>query len=73
MAAGTRDLSYEVTALARRSWWVFLLTGIAWLIFSLVVFRFNAASIKGIGYLAGVIFIVAGFEMTTSESCVVEP
>jgi uncharacterized membrane protein HdeD (DUF308 family) len=53
-------LSYEATALARRAWWVFLLTGIAWLIFSLIVFRFNAASIKGIGYLAGAIFIVAG-------------
>jgi uncharacterized membrane protein HdeD (DUF308 family) len=54
------DLSYEATALARRAWWVFLLTGIAWLIFSLVVFRFDTTSVKGIGYLAGAIFIVAG-------------
>ena len=55
-----RDLTYETTAAARRYWWVFLITGILWLIFSLIVFRFNAASIKGIGYLAGAIFIVAG-------------
>jgi uncharacterized membrane protein HdeD (DUF308 family) len=54
------DLSYGATSYARRWWWVFLLTGIAWLVFSLIVFRFDAASIKGIGYLAGVIFIVAG-------------
>jgi uncharacterized membrane protein HdeD (DUF308 family) len=53
-------LRYEATAAARRVWWLFLLTGIAWLIFSLVVFRFNATSIKGIGYLAGAIFVVAG-------------
>jgi uncharacterized membrane protein HdeD (DUF308 family) len=55
-----QDLSYEATATARRFWWVFLLTGIAWLIFSLIVFRFDTASIKGIGYLAGAIFLVAG-------------
>ncbi len=55
-----RVLSYEATSTAKRFWWVFLLTGIAWLIFSLIVFRFNTASIKGIGYLAGAIFLVAG-------------
>ena len=54
------ELSYELTALARRAWWVFLLSGIAWLIFSLIVFRFDTTSVKGIGYLAGAIFIVAG-------------
>jgi uncharacterized membrane protein HdeD (DUF308 family) len=54
------ELGYEATALARRSWWVFLLSGIAWLIFSLIVFRFDTASVQGIGYLAGAIFIVAG-------------
>jgi uncharacterized membrane protein HdeD (DUF308 family) len=53
-------LAYEATAPARRYWWIFLITGIAWLVFSLIVFRFDTASIKGIGYLAGVIFIVAG-------------
>jgi uncharacterized membrane protein HdeD (DUF308 family) len=55
-----RDLTYEATAAAKRYWWIFLITGIAWLIFSLIVFRFDAASVKGIGYLAGAIFIVAG-------------
>jgi uncharacterized membrane protein HdeD (DUF308 family) len=55
-----RDLTYEATSTARRYWWIFLITGIAWTVFSLIVFRFDAASIKGIGYLAGAIFIVAG-------------
>ncbi len=54
------SMAYEATAVARRYWWIFLVTGIAWLIFSLIVFRFDTASVKGIGYLAGVIFIVAG-------------
>lgn len=55
-----RDLTYAATAPARRYWWVFLITGIAWTVFSLIVFRFDAASVKGIGYLAGAIFVVAG-------------
>ena len=54
------DMGYEATALARRWWWVFLVTGILWCVFSLIVFRFDAASVKGIGYLAGAIFLVAG-------------
>src|SRR4249919_3192780 len=55
-----QGLTYEATATAKRFWWVFLITGILWLIFSLIVFRFDARSVKGIGYLAGAIFIVAG-------------
>src|SRR5262245_63060164 len=60
MRSPLRDLTYEATESARRFWWIFLITGILWTIFSIIVFRFNAASIKGIGYLAGAIFIVAG-------------
>jgi uncharacterized membrane protein HdeD (DUF308 family) len=55
-----KDLAHEATEPARRFWWVFLLTGIAWVIFSIIVFRFDTASVKGIGYLAGAIFLVAG-------------
>jgi uncharacterized membrane protein HdeD (DUF308 family) len=54
------DLAHEATEPARRFWWIFLLTGIAWVIFSLIVFRFDTTSVKGIGYLAGAIFLVAG-------------
>ena len=43
-----------------RHWWVFLITGTAWLFFSLILFRFNITSAKSIGVLAGIIFLIAG-------------
>jgi uncharacterized membrane protein HdeD (DUF308 family) len=41
-------------------WWVFLITGIGWLILSLIMFRFNMTSAKTIGILAGIVFLAAG-------------
>ena len=40
-------------------WWLFLLTGVAWLIISLVVLRFTIASVATVGVLIGVVFLVA--------------
>lgn len=42
-------------------WWVFLITGTAWFVLSLLMFRFNITSVNTIGILAGVVFLVAGF------------
>lgn len=41
-------------------WWIFLITGTAWLCFSLILFRFDITSAKSIGVLAGIIFLIAG-------------
>jgi len=41
-------------------WWIFLITGTAWLCFSLILFRFDITSAKSIGILAGIIFLIAG-------------
>jgi uncharacterized membrane protein HdeD (DUF308 family) len=41
-------------------WWVFLITGTAWLVLSLIMFRFDITSAKTIGVLAGIVFLVAG-------------
>ena len=41
-------------------WWFFLITGTAWLVLSLVIFRFDITSVKSIGVLAGIIFLFAG-------------
>jgi len=43
-----------------RWWWVFLVTGTAWLVLSLIMFRFDITSVKSIGILAGIIFLIAG-------------
>jgi len=51
-------------------WWVFLITGIAWLVFALIVFQWNYTSVAAISYLFGVVAIVAGvnewFEISIS-------
>ena len=39
-------------------WWLFLVTGIAWLIIAVMVLRFNPASITTVGVLLGVLFLL---------------
>jgi len=41
-------------------WWVFLITGTAWFVLSLIMFRFDITSAKTVGILAGIVFLVAG-------------
>jgi len=50
----------EVAREAARLWWLFLLMGIAWLVFSLVIFRFDVTSAATIAILFGVVAVVAG-------------
>lgn len=40
-------------------WWLMLITGIAWLVISVVVLRFRLTSITTVGVLIGVVFLVA--------------
>ena len=42
-------------------WWLFLVTGIAWLIIAVMVLRFTPASINTVGVLMGVLFLLGGF------------
>src|SRR5262245_33127569 len=43
-----------------RYWWVYLVTGIAWLIIAWLVLRLNQTSVTTVGVLIGVVFIGAG-------------
>jgi uncharacterized membrane protein HdeD (DUF308 family) len=43
-----------------RYWWVFLVSGIAWLLIAWVVLRGNQTSIAAVGVLIGVVFLLAG-------------
>jgi uncharacterized membrane protein HdeD (DUF308 family) len=45
---------------ATKWWWVFLITGILWLIISLIVFRFNITSVGAVGVLVACFVILAG-------------
>lgn len=50
----------EISRDAAGWWWLFLITGIAWLVFSLILFRFDITSVGSIGILFGVVAISAG-------------
>jgi uncharacterized membrane protein HdeD (DUF308 family) len=43
-----------------RNWWVFLVTGIAWLVVAWLVLRLNETSLSTVGILLGVVFLAAG-------------
>ena len=61
MDDGTAIGSRSRAGLARLAgpWWIFLLTGIAWLILAWIALRFAPASIPTVGVLLGVYFLVA--------------
>jgi uncharacterized membrane protein HdeD (DUF308 family) len=41
-------------------WWLFLLTGIGWLIFALLVFQWDYTTVYAISFLFGAIALIAG-------------
>jgi uncharacterized membrane protein HdeD (DUF308 family) len=50
----------EVVEKAADRWWLFLLSGIAWLVFSLIIFQWNYTTVYAISYLFGFIALFAG-------------
>ena len=51
--------------LARRltgPWWAYLLAGIAWVVISVIILRFNIASVATIGLLLGALFLLSAVE-----------
>jgi len=49
----------EMMEEASDRWWVFLLTGIAWLVFALIVFQWNYTTVYAISFLFGVVALSA--------------
>jgi uncharacterized membrane protein HdeD (DUF308 family) len=59
----TTDMMFEEREFveeAAGSWWLFLLTGIAWLVFALLVFQWDYTTVYAISYLFGVVAIIGG-------------
>lgn len=40
-----------------RRWWIFLISGFAWLIIAAIVLRFDLSSVASIGLLLGIVFL----------------
>jgi len=38
-------------------WWVFLITGLAWMLIAVIVLRFDATSVATVGFLIGALFV----------------
>jgi uncharacterized membrane protein HdeD (DUF308 family) len=60
---GTMDMMFEereVVEDAADKWWLFLLTGIAWLVFALLVFQWDFTTVYAVSFLFGVVAVIAG-------------
>jgi uncharacterized membrane protein HdeD (DUF308 family) len=59
---GWMDATFEEREVVERAagrWWVFLLMGIGWLVFALILFQWDYATVSAISYLFGVTLLVA--------------
>ena len=50
----------EVLDEAASRWWLFLLTGIGWLVFALLVFQWDFTTVYAVSFLFGFVALVAG-------------
>jgi len=49
----------RLTVSATDNWWVLLITGIAWTIVSIVIFRFDYSTVTAVGVLFGIIILAS--------------
>jgi uncharacterized membrane protein HdeD (DUF308 family) len=54
------EIRREATGFAK-NWWLFLITGLAWLLVSVLVLRFDITSLTTVGILLGVMFLAFAF------------
>jgi uncharacterized membrane protein HdeD (DUF308 family) len=51
---------HEVLESASGAWWLFLVTGIGWLVFALLLFQWDYTTVYAISYLFGIVALFAG-------------
>ena len=61
MEAMDADMA-EATGMVAKWWWMWLVTGIIWVILSLVILQFDTASVTTFGVIMGIFFLLAGFQ-----------
>jgi len=60
----------EVLGQFGRLWWLWLITGIAWIIIALIILQFDQASVTTVGVLIGLMFLLSGFQQFVVASVV---
>jgi uncharacterized membrane protein HdeD (DUF308 family) len=58
IAPAFREATREITGY----WWTWLVAGIAWIVISLVILQFDAASVTTVSVLLGLMFALAGIQ-----------
>jgi uncharacterized membrane protein HdeD (DUF308 family) len=58
MTAGFLGTARKITSY----WWIWLVTGISWIVISLVILQFDDASVTTVGILVGLMFVFAGIQ-----------
>jgi uncharacterized membrane protein HdeD (DUF308 family) len=61
MTVGMMFEEREMVEEAAGRWWLFLLTGIAWFVFALLIFQWDYTTVYAISFLFGVVALMAGF------------
>ena len=52
----------EAVAAIAKYWWLFLVTGILWLIVAIIILQYNAPATATVGYLVGFMLLFTGIE-----------
>jgi uncharacterized membrane protein HdeD (DUF308 family) len=62
------EMAREAAAGVARWWWMFLITGVAWIAIGIILMRFDTQSVATLGYLVGFMLIFAGIEQFVAAS-----
>lgn len=65
--AGTPSTQHlrDAEAAVGKLWWLWLVAGIAWVIIALVILQFDDASVRTVGTLIGLMFLLSGIQQFT--------
>ena len=60
MTAQTAEAQFRSEA--SKWWWLWLVTGIVWILLSVLILQFDTASATTVGIIVGILLLVAGFQ-----------
>jgi uncharacterized membrane protein HdeD (DUF308 family) len=67
MTTATMENTREAVADAARFWWILLITGTGWILFSIIILRFDWTTVSAISILFGIVmFASAGAEFVAA-------